>query len=664
MSLTYYYIVTSQIINKINSFKNYLWSFFPISWILKRKLRKFLHNTNKIELKNRLTRLLGNFENFHNHCFDKIAIENIVKWADETVAHQFNYLGSGLTEVNPIDWHKDFKSGYKWSRRKFYKKYVLVNLNNNADIKIVWELSRSHHLLWLGEAYLMTLEEKYAKEIVNQIENWIESNPLMFSINWTCTMDVAIRAVNWIYAINMIKSSYSVTDKFSKLFTQSIFEHGFFISNNLEKTFPYSGNHYASNIVGLLYISQFFYNTNKGREWWNFSLREYFIEIRQQILPSGVHFERSISYHRLVAELFTYPYLMLLNINEYIPIDIQYRIRSIFSFIANYIKPNGFSPIIGDNDDGRFLPFYKYDFRDHRYLLSVAAVAFRSNFYKKISGNYAIDNFFLLNNNGITSYDNIKGSEVTMKSKLYSDAGFCILREKDIYIFINNGDLSRYSDFNKRINGNHTHADLLSFELSIGNFDIIIDPGSYIYTASFKDRNSFRSTKKHNTLVIDDKDQYKYSTKSLFLVSESPKPSISEYCETNNFHHYVGSYYINYPNNSLLYHKRIINLHKDMKCCYVKDYIDYHGEHFLSMYFHFAPKLNVIKYKNTIEINVKNQVKVKLNFSCCQPLCLEVFEDTYSPSYGILNVSKTLKISSDFKSNFQIDTKIEWNEFK
>ena len=65
-----------------------------------------------------------------------------------------------------------------------------VDNSNNADVKVPRELSRSHHLLWLGQAYLLTKNEKYVNEFIFQIENWIDENPIMKSINWGCAMDV------------------------------------------------------------------------------------------------------------------------------------------------------------------------------------------------------------------------------------------------------------------------------------------------------------------------------------------------------------------------------------------------------------------------------------------------------------------------------------------
>ncbi|MGI6227597.1 MAG: heparinase II/III family protein, partial [Peptococcales bacterium] len=451
----------------------------PVKFISKWNLQQV---PDKNLFKKELRRILGKFD---EHIFDAIDVDiknHIEELANQTLDHDFDFLGSGKVHLNPINWHQDFKSGFIWPKGIFYRRYQKTDLSNNADVKVPWELSRCHHLLWLGEAYLLTKEEKYAKEVVFQIEDWIEENPLMYSINWTCAMDVSIRAVNWLFAVNMILSSKSVTDKFISKINKSLYQHGFFIFNNLEKTIPYSANHYAANLAGLLYLGQLFKNTKKGKKWFDFALSEYYHEIRTQVLPSGIHFEKSISYHRLMTELFSYPVYMLFRLDIQIPVDIISRIQSMYNFIHSYIKPNGNAPLIGDNDDGRFLPFLKYNFLKHGYLLDCSSV----------------DNNII--SHGVGYKFKVKCSNI--KSYLYDDAGFAILRKNSSYVFFSNSDESKFPTYNSII-GTHTHNDNLSFEFSIDEQDIIIDPGSFLYTSDIAKRNVFRSIKKHNSITVD-----------------------------------------------------------------------------------------------------------------------------------------------------------------
>ena len=108
----------------------------------------------------------------------------IIGQANKIINGVYDVLGSDEVILDPVVWHTDIKTGFNWDVGKFYKKYKQVDINNNADVKVPRELSRSHHLLTLALAYSLTQQEIYAKKCIDQIENWIEENPLMYSINW------------------------------------------------------------------------------------------------------------------------------------------------------------------------------------------------------------------------------------------------------------------------------------------------------------------------------------------------------------------------------------------------------------------------------------------------------------------------------------------------
>ena len=48
--------------------------------------------------------------------------------------------------------------------------------------------------------------------------------------------------------------------------------------------------------------------------------------------------------------------------------------------------------------------------------------------------------------------------------------------------------------------GAHTHNDALSLELSWNNDNLIVDPGTYLYTSDPNERNKYRSIQAHNCI--------------------------------------------------------------------------------------------------------------------------------------------------------------------
>ena len=101
----------------------------------------------------------------------------------------------------PIDWHRDYKSGYKWDDQLLYLEVPLSPIES-ADIKVPREMSRFQHI---GEMFF-THNDLAATEFLLQIIDWITSNPIRRGVNWACTMDVAIRAVNWIWGLRAFEN--------------------------------------------------------------------------------------------------------------------------------------------------------------------------------------------------------------------------------------------------------------------------------------------------------------------------------------------------------------------------------------------------------------------------------------------------------------------------
>lgn len=623
--------VIFKVLNRLDTFRNKAFRYFNPEKIC-------IPNDSIFEsssLGNLLSNMFGCFPKEQVICYARSSREHIVNLADKTLTNHFNYLGTGWLKNDALRWNVDERSGYEWPYGKYYLQLKTMR-GNGVDIKYPWELSRNHHLLWLGEAYLITREEKYATKIVEIINAWINANPLMYSVNWTCSMDVAIRAVNWMYALNMIFGSDACTDEFAETVSRSLYQHGFFIRHNLEKSVPWSNNHYLSDLVGLLYIGILFEHTRKGNQWKQFALKEFYAEVRKQTLPSGVNYEKSISYHRLMVELVSYTLTMLKRTGAEIPEDIIQLTQGMYDYVGAYLKPNGKAPLLADNDDGRFLPFTYSDFRDHRYLLDADGID-----QKMI--NMGIEPLFKLQYN--------------QESQVYEDAKIAILKKYGTYLLVNNSGYSRHLEPGKNRIGTHTHNDQLSFEFAVGEDDIIIDPGTYLYTSSIKDRNEFRSTRKHNCVMVDDEEQNPLSDTSAFSMVINNKDRVltatDKACK--------GSYE---TIRGGLKHERSFELSEGLLT--ITDHLYKAGAgHKGTLYYHLdgevvpsLPVTDIVKLKSQHYV-LQIQVHKESLAEAVRPM---VKEDSWSPSYGVLKPTNRIEYVFEFNDDCSITTTIEWKK--
>ena len=74
-----------------------------------------------------------------------------------------------------------------------------------------WEQSRFYFGINLARKYQIFKKKIFYDIFKYQIEDWIINNPYLHGVNWLSTMDVSIRAVNWIIALNLFSDFEKAT---------------------------------------------------------------------------------------------------------------------------------------------------------------------------------------------------------------------------------------------------------------------------------------------------------------------------------------------------------------------------------------------------------------------------------------------------------------------
>jgi hypothetical protein len=422
----------------------------------------------------------------------------IVDAAEAVLRHEFDLLGSGPRTLGmPLPWHDDFKTGRRWPL-DYSTDIAYLELERPSDVKVPWELSRCQHFTTLGQAFWLTGDDRYAREFVAEISDWIVSNPYVHGVNWACAMDVALRAVSWIWGFHYMADAPACRDgAFRVSFLRALFLHGEFVSTHLERG-DVNGNHYLCDGVGLVFLGCFFRRARRPARWRAIGRSIVEREIFNQTAPDGVDFEQSTAYHRLVLEAFLTAYELLRLHGETAPGECWRRLERMCEFVQAYTKPDGCVPLIGDADDGRIQILARQPINDHRYLLSSAALVFARGDFKRTAGRCWEETFWLLGPDAPRRFDDLQAGDAPVaQSVAFPDGGVYVLRTADAHLVIDCAEVG----MNGR--GGHGHNDVLSFELFLGGRNLISDCGAYVYTASREWRNKFRSTAFHNTVQVD-----------------------------------------------------------------------------------------------------------------------------------------------------------------
>ena len=90
-----------------------------------------------------------------------------------------------------------------------------LDLQSVGDSKVVWELNRHQWMVDLGRAYRFTGEERYAKIFVRLASEWMRANPPGVGLNWTSSLEVALRLISWCWALFLFRDSRAITEEFS-----------------------------------------------------------------------------------------------------------------------------------------------------------------------------------------------------------------------------------------------------------------------------------------------------------------------------------------------------------------------------------------------------------------------------------------------------------------
>jgi uncharacterized heparinase superfamily protein len=508
--------------------------------------------------------------------------EQILSEAQDVIENRFETLGSGKVHLGEkISWRQDFKSGKIWPMAKLTAEEIL-DLGHPSDIKVPWELSRFHQVWWLGKAYWVTRNEQYAQKFGALIEDWIEQNPLGEGPNWTAAMEAAIRACNWIAGYYFFCESKSLSPQFWLRFLKSLHAHGRFIENNLEYSWR-NGNHFLSDIVGLTFLGNFFHQTSFGKMWLRRGVAGLQEAMETQVYPDGVDYEKSTSYHRLVLELFYSATILCMKNNIRFAGRYMQQLERMVEFVQHYTRPDGSAPLIGDADDGRLFKFsMSEDLNDHRHALSVGAILFDRRDFQVAAGEFSQDALWFFGGEGFEKHQRLQGESLPFSSRAFPDGGFYVLRSSDAHIFVDAGDLGMMG------RGGHGHNDTLSFELWAHGAPLIVDSGTYAYTSDAEARAEFRSTRAHNTVVVDGREIAEFA--DLWSVKEdATNPKVLEWNTDDQRDVLVAEHHGYQRIASGVTHRRGFKLSKQALELVVTDEIIGTGKHEIQSFLHFAP---------------------------------------------------------------------------
>ena len=428
------------------------------------------------------------------------AEKDIVERADRVAEGRFDLLAfRNLSFGTPIDWHLEPIAG-KRAPLVHWSKLNYLDADLFGDKKIVWELNRHQYFVTLGQAYWLTGDERYAEVFVEHINSWMDQNPPKVGVNWASSLEVAFRSISWLWALYFFKNSPALKDETFLQICKFLYLNARHLETYLSTYFS-PNTHLTGEALGLFYLGTLLPEFKESSRWRNKGLLILLEQLPRHVQQDGVYFEQSSYYHRYTTDFYLHLRLLLSANQQSIPPELDQKLTLLLDHLMYITRPDGTTPLFGDDDGGRLMTLSHPAPNDFRATLATGAAIFERSDYKFVSGGVTEDTLWLLGPAGAARLDLLPAVEPETQSVAFHEGGYYVMRDgwspNANYLLFDCGP-------HGTMNCGHAHADALSFELAVNGSTLLVDPGTYTYTGSREMRNWFRSAFAHNTVTIND----------------------------------------------------------------------------------------------------------------------------------------------------------------
>jgi hypothetical protein len=409
------------------------------------------------------------------------------------------YRGLRFGREDTVDWHLDPVHNVRAPRLPWFR-VPYLDFRRTGDHKIVWELSRHQHLMILARAWLYSGDARFVRALERLWIDWHAANPYPTGINWASTLEVAFRAMSWMWVDAWIGGAPGVTEEFRALLRQAIGESAVYTQAYLSTYFA-PNTHLLGEGLALFLIGVMYPEFRDAAHWRNTGWRILLEESEHQVRPDGFHFEQSVYYHVYALEMFLYGRILAARNGMVVPESYDAVLIRMAEGLAA-IGAAGQAPRFGDDDGGRL-----FDGRRNRPehmldpLAAAAAVFGRGDWKAVAGGQPREETLWLLGTEGLQRFDALPATPRKPRSTAFVHSGY--------YVLAGGGNALSVMDAGPMGwgSGGHGHADALSLQLLADGRAWLTDPGTCSYPMEKPERNRFRGTSAHNTLELDGRGQ-------------------------------------------------------------------------------------------------------------------------------------------------------------
>ncbi len=393
-----------------------------------------------------------------------------VKEADPGADEAIRLLGAFDYKDYATDWHAGFTTPARWPLVPSYR-LCYKQRDDIGDARINWELNRHRQFVRLAVAGNITRLEAL-------VDDWARLNPFLWGISWTSPMEIALRSISWMTAARVImaddpwmkENEPSPNDRLvGKLLTGAA-NMTEYLTRHMSG-FSSANNHLIVEAAAVALAGFLFDNS----QWTESALEILDRELERQVSPDGADLESSLHYHGFVLEAYLLVWREMKSHGRDVSDLWRDRLGKMALFVGSSRVDKRQWCVFGDDDEARIMDAGFGDSDYYEYLLDL---------YGEVSGVDIKDHRF-------------SGPG----HRVFPSGGYSFMRRGGMFVGIDHAPLGFGSI------AAHGHNDILSFQLFSHGKPVLVDSGTYLYHTDLVRRNLLRSTRMHNTVLINGMEQ-------------------------------------------------------------------------------------------------------------------------------------------------------------
>jgi hypothetical protein len=493
-------------------------------------------------------------------------------------------------------WNRDPKTGtdapLSFGKLLDYRDPQLV-----GDIKYLWEPNRHLQLVTLAQAYALTREVRFSNALMAQLDSWFKACPCPLGPNWASALEPAIRLINWSIAWQLLGGAHAEVfadaagAAFRERWLAAVHQHVRFVRGFLSRHSS-ANNHLIGEITGVFIAAATWPHWPDSRRWLQQAQALLLHEALLQNAPDGVNREQAVCYQQFEFDMLLLALLAARAQGMEFPAEFSARLIAMLEYLAAIMDAGGHLPMFGDADDGRLVALSQQpDFCPYRSLLATGAALFDRADFAARAGGLDDKTRWLLGAAGEAQFLRAASRRIRPSARrAFPDGGYYVLgcdfeTPREIRLVADAGPLG----FGPL--AAHGHADALSFTLSLGGHEVLVDPGTFTYRADNPWRAYFRGTSAHNTLRVDGMDQSEPGGSFLWLHKAAAHCTTWLAAADQDCFEGWHDGYTRLPDPVL--HRRRIVLDKPRRRILIEDRLEMAGTHRVELFFHCSEQCRI-----------------------------------------------------------------------